>query len=108
MSERGDSWLQSTPCEALPPLLSGPKSCFQIKVILAFHLEIKVWSLEEEWRGTESKLLDVQCEVSTVCDDLGCRDVCWCSSIVFYHVQNQCRRLPGDFGALKASQQMEA
>ncbi len=28
--------------------------------------------LEEEWRGTESMLLEVQCEVSTVSDDLGC------------------------------------
>ncbi len=59
-------------------LLSGPKSFFQIKVNVAFHLEIKVWSLEEEWRRTESKLLKVQCEVSEVCDDLGCCDVCWC------------------------------
>ncbi len=32
--------------------------------------------LEEDWRGTESKLLEVQCEVSEVSDDLGCRDVC--------------------------------
>ncbi len=39
---------------------------------------IKVWSLEEDWRGTESKQLEVQCEVSEVRDDLGCRDVCWC------------------------------
>ncbi len=84
-------------------LLSGPKSSFQIKVHFAFHLEIKVWSLEEEWRGTESKLLEVQCEVSEVSDDLGCRDVCWCWFIVFYQVQSQCSRLPGDFGALYAS-----
>ncbi len=69
-------------------LLSGPKSSFQIKVHFAFHLEIKVWSLEEEWRGTESKLLEVQCEVSEASDDLGCRNVCWCWSIVFYQVQN--------------------
>ncbi len=52
-------------------LLSGPKSSFQIKVHFEFHLEIKVWSLEEDWRGTESKLLEVQCEVSEVSDDLG-------------------------------------
>ncbi len=45
----------------------------------------------------------VQCEVSTVCDDLGCRDVCWCWSIVFYQVQSQCSLLPGHFGALHAS-----
>ncbi len=65
-------------------LLSGPKSSFQVKVNFAFHLEI-------------------QCEVSKVIDDLGCRDVCWCWSIVFYQVQSQCSRLPGDFRALYAS-----
>ncbi len=59
--------------------------------------------LEEDWRGTESKLLEVQCEVSEVSDYLGCRDVCWCWSIVFYQVQSQCSRLPGDFRALYAS-----
>ncbi len=42
--------------------------------------------LEEEWRGTESMLLEVQCEVSTVSDDLGCHVICWCWSIVFYQV----------------------
>ncbi len=67
-------------------LLSGPKSSFQIKVHFAFNLEIKVWVLEEEWRGTESKLLEVQCKVSTVGDDLGCHVICWCWSIVFYQV----------------------
>ncbi len=49
------------------------------------------------------QLLEVQCEVSTVSDDLGCRDVCWHWSIVFYQVQSQCSRLPGDFRALYAS-----
>ncbi len=42
-----------------------------MKVNFAFHLEIKVWSLEEDWRGIESKQLEVQCEVSEVRDDLG-------------------------------------
>ncbi len=83
-------------------LLSGPKSSFPIKVNFAFNLEIKVWSLEEDWRGTESKLLEVQYEVSDVRDDLGCRDICWCWSTVFYQVQSQCSRLPVDFGALYA------
>ncbi len=55
------------------------------------------------WRGTESKMLEVQCEVSEVSDDLACRDVFWCWSIVFYQVQSQCSRLPGDFRALYAS-----
>ncbi len=70
-----------------------------------FHL---IWksrsqSLEEEWRGTESKLLEVQCEVSTVCDDLCCHVICWCWSTVFSEVHSQRRHLPGDLGALHAS-----
>ncbi len=84
-------------------LFSGPKSSFQIKVHFAFNLEIKVWSLEEEWRGTESKLFEIQCEVSEVSDDFGCFVICWCWSTVFYQVQSQCSRLPGDLGALYAS-----
>ncbi len=63
--------------------LSGPKSSFQMKVNFAFHLETRSQSLEEEWRGTESMLLEVQCEVSTVSDDLGCHVICWCWSTVF-------------------------
>ncbi len=45
-------------------------------------------SLEEEWRGTESMLLEVQCEVSTVSDDLGCHVICWCWSNVFWSPQS--------------------
>ncbi len=52
-------------------LLSGPKSSFQMKVHLAFIWKSRSQSLEEGWRGTESMLLEVQCKVSTVCDDLG-------------------------------------
>ncbi len=80
-------------------LLSGTKSSFQIKVNFAFHLEIKLWRKT----GIQNPcLLEVQCEVSTVSDDLGCHDVCWCWSIVFYQVESQCSRLPGDFRALYA------
>ncbi len=63
--------------------LSGPKSSFQMKVNFAFHLETRSQSLGEEWRGTDSMLLEVQCEVSTVSDDLGCHVICWCWSTVF-------------------------
>ncbi len=85
-------------------LLSGPKSSFQMKVNFDFQswLEIKSQSLEEEWRGTESTLLEVQCEVSTVSDDLGCHVICWCWSTVFSEVHSQCTHLPGNFKALKA------
>ncbi len=57
------------------------------------------------WRksGTESMLLEVQCEVSTVSDDLGCHVICWCWSTVFSEVHSQCSHLPGNFRALHAS-----
>ncbi len=48
-------------------------------------------------------LLEVQCEVSTVSDDLGCHVICWCWSTVFSEVHSQRRYLPGHFGALHAS-----
>ncbi len=59
--------------------------------------------LEEEWRGTESMLLEVQCEVSTVSDDLGCHVICWCRSTVFSEVHSQRSHLPGHFRAFHAS-----
>ncbi len=64
------------------------KVLFQMKVNFAFHLETRSQSLEEEWRGTYSMLLEVQCEVSTVSDDLGCHVICWCWSAVFSEVQS--------------------
>ncbi len=82
---------------------SGPKSSFQMKVNFAFHLETRSQSLEEEWRGTESMLLEVQCEVSTVSDDFGCHVICWCWSTVFSEVHSQRSHLPENFRALHAS-----
>ncbi len=76
---------------------------FQMKVNFAFNLESRSQSLEEEWRGTESMLLEVQCEVSTVSDDLGCHVICWCWSTVFSEVHSQRSHLPGNFRALHAS-----
>ncbi len=40
-------------------------------------------------------LLVVQCEVSTVSDDLGCNVICWCWSSVFSEVHSQHSHLPG-------------
>ncbi len=60
-------------------------------------------SLEEEWIGTESMLLEVQCEVFTVSDDLGCHVICWCWSTVFSEVHSQRSHPPGHFKALHAS-----
>ncbi len=56
---------------------------FRWKSILHFIWKSRSQSLEEEWRGTESMLLEVQCEVSTVSDDLGSHVICWCWSTVF-------------------------
>ncbi len=48
-------------------------------------------------------LHEVQCEVSTVSDDLGCHVIGWCWSTVFSEVHSQCSHLPGNFRALHAS-----
>ncbi len=70
---------------------------------LHFIWKSRSQSLEEEWRGTESMLLEVQCEVSTVSDDLGCHVICWCWFTVFSEVHSQRSHLPGNFRALHAS-----
>ncbi len=74
-----------------------------MKVNFAFHLETRSQSLEDEWTGTDSMLLEVQCEVSTVSDDLGCHVICWCWSTVFSEVHSQRSHLPGNYRALHAS-----
>ncbi|KAI2648035.1 Transposable element Tcb2 transposase [Labeo rohita] len=51
-------------------------------------------SLEEERRGTESTLLEVQCKVSTVSDGLWCHVICWCWSTLFTEVQGQRSCIP--------------
>ncbi len=71
--------------------------------ILHFLWKSGSQSLEEERRGTESMLLEVQCKVSTVSDGLGCHVICWCWSTVFSEVQGQHSRIPGSFRALHAS-----
>ncbi len=48
-------------------------------------------------------LIEVQCEVSTVSDDLDCHVFCWCWSTVFSEVHSQLRHLPGNIRALHAS-----
>ncbi len=76
---------------------------FRWKSILHLIWKSRSQSLEEEWRGTESMLLEVQCEVSTVSDDLGCHVICWCWFTVFSEVHSQRSHLPGNFRALHAS-----
>ncbi len=41
-------------------------------------------------------LLEVQCKVSTVSDDLGCHVICWCWSTVFSEVHSQRSHLPSN------------
>ncbi len=85
-------------------LLSGLKSSFQMKVNFAFHLErSRSQSLEDEWKGTESMLLEVQCEVSTVSEYLGGHVICWCWSTVFSEVHSQRSHLAGNCNALHTS-----
>ncbi len=57
-------------------LLSGPKSSFQMKVNSAFYLEIKVPESGGRVERHRIHVAEVQCEVSTVSDDLGCHVIC--------------------------------
>ncbi len=64
----------------------------------------EIWfSKDRLLSNIESMLLEVQCEVSTVSDDLGCHVICWCWSTVFSEVHSQRSHLPGHFRALHAS-----
>ncbi len=76
---------------------------FRRKYILHLIWKSRSQSLEEEWRDTESMLLEVQCEVYTVSDDLGGHVICWCWSTVFSEVHSHRSHLPGNFRALHAS-----
>ncbi len=78
-------------------LLSGQKFSFLIKLNFAFNLEIKVPEI-----GGRDKRLEVQCEVSTVSDDLGFHVICWCWSTMFSEVHSQRSHLQGNFRALHA------
>ncbi len=84
-------------------LLSGPKSSFQMKVYFAFHLEIKVPESGGRVERHRIHVLEVQCEVFTVSDDLGCHVICWCWFTVFSEVHSQHSYLPGHYRALHAS-----
>ncbi len=51
-------------------------------------------------------LLEVQCEVSTVSDDLGCHVICCFWSTVFSEVHSQRSHLPGNFRALPSTDKL--
>uniref|UniRef100_A0A9J7XDV8 Tc1-like transposase DDE domain-containing protein n=1 Tax=Cyprinus carpio carpio TaxID=630221 RepID=A0A9J7XDV8_CYPCA len=64
-------------------LLSGPKYFFRMKANFACHSEIKVPESEGKWGEGNAKMPEVQCQVPTVSDGLGCHVSCWCWSTVF-------------------------
>ncbi len=80
---------------------------FRLKKIFTSNLEIKVpesgGRVERHRIHVAEVVVEVQCEVSTVSDYLGCHVICWCWSIVFSEVHRQCSHLPGDSRALHAS-----
>ncbi len=78
-------------CCSVSKVLFSDESTFCISFV---NQGPRVWGREE---STESMLLEVQCEVSTVSDDLGCRVICWCWSTVFSEVHSQRIHLPGHF-----------
>lgn len=85
----------------------GQKSSFQTEGSSSWHFmwKSRSQSLKGERRGTESKLPEVQCEVSTLSDDSGRHVICWCCSTVFLSspdsTQASTRRLPSTPSAVK-------
>ena len=71
----------------------------QRMVIDTLHEEGK----PQKVNAKDACLLEVQCEVSTVSDDLGCHFICWCWSTVFSEAHSQCSHLPGNFISFHAS-----
>ncbi len=57
-TEAGVKASRATTYRLLP---SGPKCSFQMRASFVFHLETKTYSLEEGWRSSYPKLLEVQC-----------------------------------------------
>ncbi len=80
-----------------PKVLFSDESSF---CILFGNQGPRVWRKSGEAQNPSCLKSSVKFSVT---DDLGCRDICWCWSIVLYQVQSQCSRLPGDFRALYAS-----
>ncbi len=60
----------------------------------------RVWRKSGE---TRIHVVEVQCEVFTVSDGLGCHVICWCWSTLFSEVHSQRSHLSGNFSSLHAS-----
>ena len=68
------SWTTNKIRSILPGLKKKRSGLSQWSKVHFSEILYLIWkpgsqSLEEEWRGTQSKMLEVQCEVSTVCVD---------------------------------------
>ncbi len=74
-------------------------NCVKVHVMGEWPLVVN----EGKFMARIRDMLEVQCEVSTVSDDLGCNVICWCWSTVFSEVHSQRSHLPGNFRALHAS-----
>ncbi len=92
-------WIAKTNCKLLSIWICPHRQNQCWPCSLAKHSKQLSWP----WKLWESMLLEVQCEVSTVSDDLGCHVICWCWSTVFSEVHSQRSHLPGNFRALHAS-----
>lgn len=53
----------------------------QIKVIFASHFEMKIISLDDEWKDTNLKMLEVQCAVSAASNDSEWHAICFCKVV---------------------------
>lgn len=53
----------------------------QIKVIFASYFEMKIISLDEEWKDTDLKMLEVQCAVSAASNDSEWHAICFCKVV---------------------------
>lgn len=75
-----------------------PKVFFLDESKLCISFEHQGPSVEEEWSCTVSKVFEVRCEASAVCDDLGCRFTCWCwrrSGPLCFNKSKSTQHLPG-------------
>lgn len=66
------------------------KQHWTVAQILHVIRKSRCQSLEEDWGEGNAKMPEVQCQVPTVSDGLGCHVSCWCWSTVFYQGQGQC------------------
>lgn len=53
----------------------------QIKVIFASHFEMKIISLDDEWKDTDLNMLEVQCAVSAASNDSEWHAICFCKVV---------------------------